>query len=95
MKLDNIFTNGKRVDLNSLRRGSKSTDTHIFIQNDMLKFLTEIQLNFEDKYEKKMMRSRLINIAIMKLVEDMSEMNEAEALRFIKQLDNDFREKYN
>ena len=95
MKLQNIFTNGKRVDPNTLRRGARSTDTHIFIQNDMLKFLTEIQLNYESKYNKKLMRSRLINIAIMKLVEDMSEMPEDDALKFIKQLNDNFREKYN
>lgn len=95
MKLQNIFTNGKRVDPNTLRRGAKSTDTHIFIQNDMLKFLTEIQINFESKYDKKMMRSKLINIAIMKLVEDMSEMPEDDALKFIRQLNDNFKEKYN
>ena len=95
MKLQNIFTNGKRVDPNTLRRGARSTDTHIFIQNDMLKFLTEIQVNYEAKYNKKMMRSKLINIAVMKLVEDMSEMTEDNALKYIKQLNDDFREKYN
>lgn len=95
MKLENVFKNAKRVDTNSLRRGAKSTDCHIFIQNDMLKFLTEIQLNFENEYDKKMMRSNLINIAIMKLVNDMSEMKDIEALRFIKQLDNIYKENYN
>lgn len=95
MKLQNIFTNGKRVDLNTIRRGARTTDTHIFIHNDMLKFLTEIQLNYEDKYDKRMMRSRLINLAIMKLVEDMSEMEEKEALQYVKQLDKDFKDHYN
>ena len=95
MKIENIFKNGKRVDPNTLRRGVRTTDTHIFIQNDMLKFLTEIQINFEDKYRKRIVRSKLINIALMKFVEDMSEMPEDEALKFIKQLNDDFRKKYN
>ena len=95
MNIENIFKNGKRVDTNSLRRGAKSTDTHIFIQNDMLKFLTEIQLNFEDMYDKKLMRSRLINLAIMQLVNELSEMNEVSALKYVKKLDAEFKENYN
>lgn len=95
MTMDNLFKNGKRVDLSILRRGTKSTDCHIFIQNAMLKFLTELQINYEAMFNKRLMRSRLINIAIMKLVEDLSEMEEDEALQYINQLDKELKTKYN
>ena len=95
MKIDNVFKNGKRVDVFALRKGAKSTDCHIFIQNDMLKFLTEIQLNYEDMYGKRLMRSRLINIAIMKLVDELSELDESDALKYVKSLDQELKTNYN
>ena len=99
MKIENIFKNGKRVNYGELRRGARTTDTHIFIQNDMLKYLTEIQLNFEKQYNKRIMRSRLINLAIMQFVEELevkaSELSETEALKFIKELDDKYKANYN
>lgn len=95
MKVDNVFKNGKRIDPLALRRGAKSTDCHIFIQNDMLKFLTEIQVNYEAMYDKRIMRSRLINIAIMKLVDDLSSRDQTEALRYVKQLESEYKQHYN
>ena len=95
MKLDNIFKNGKRVDLFALRKGAKSTDCHIFILNEMLKFLTEIQINYEDKYAKRLMRSRLINIAIMNLVDELTKLPEDKALEYVKELDQELKKNYN
>ena len=66
---NNLFIDGKRIDTDNIRRGCKTTDVHAFIQNDLFRFLTEIQVNYEDDTKKPMMRSRLINLAIIDLIE--------------------------
>jgi len=91
----NIFNNGKEVDIATLRRGAKTTDSHIFINNDLFIFLTEIQLNYEDKFDKKMLRSKLVNIAIMRLCDDLIKLPDADALEYLNTLEQQYKENYN
>lgn len=91
----NIFNNGKEVDIATLRRGAKTTDSHIFINNDLFIFLTEIQLNYEDKFDRKMLRSKLVNIAIMRLCDDLKNLPDADALEYLNNLEQQYKENYN
>lgn len=59
-----IFDNGKSIKTDELRRGLKTTDIHVFIRNEMLQYLTEVQVNLEDKSDSKIKRSKLINLFI-------------------------------
>lgn len=89
-----IFNNGKEVDIATLRRGAKTTDSHIFIQNDLFTFLNEIQINYEDKFDKRMLRSRLVNLAIMQLCDDLIKLPDADALNYIDALDKKYRDNF-
>lgn len=89
-----IFDNGKEVDITTLRRGAKTTDSHIFINNDLFIFLNEIQLNYEDKFDKRMLRSRLVNIAIMQLCDELINLPDDDALQYLNDLDSKYKEHF-
>jgi len=91
----NIFNNGLEVDIATLRKGAKTTDCHIFINNKLYAFLNEIQINYEDKFDKKILRSRLVNIAVMQLCDDLIRLPDADALEYVKNLDTKYKDNFN
>ena len=94
MNNNRIFNNGIEVDIATLRKGAKTTDTHIFINNDLFASLYEIQINYEDKFDKKMLRSKLVNIAIMRLCDDLKKMSDVDALEYLNELSLEYKENY-
>lgn len=92
--IERIFDNGLKVDIATLRKGAKTTDSHIFINNDLFTFLTEIQINYEDVFDNKLLRSRLVNIAIMRLCNELIKLPDADALDYIDQLNQEYKKKY-
>lgn len=92
---ENLFVNGKRIDTENIRRGCKTTDVHAFIQNDLFRFLTEIQVNYEADTKKPMMRSRLINLAIIDLIENLKDKSDREKIHYIQDLNQVYKEHYN
>ena len=90
----NIFSNGKEVDIATLRKGAKTTDCHIFINNKLFTFLNEIQINYEDNFDKKILRSRLVNLAIMQLCDDLMRLPDVDALEYVKNLDVKYKENF-
>lgn len=92
---NNLFINGKRINYNQLRRGAKTTDCHIFIHNYLIEDMTEIQLNYEDYYDKKLMKSKIVNMALMLLSDKLSVMTDADKLKFLKEKESDYKKRYN
>lgn len=94
-KNKNLFTNGKKINYNQLRRGAKTTDCHIFIHNYLIEDITEIQANYEDYYDKGIMRSKIVNMAIMLLTDELSKRDDKAKLKYIKNLESEYRARYN
>lgn len=94
-KKNNLFINGKKINYNQLRRGAKTTDCHIFIHNYLIEDMTEIQLNYEDYYNRKLMKSKIVNMALMLLSDELSGMTDKDKLRFLKDKESDYKKRYN
>ena len=91
----NLFINGKKVNYNSLRRGAKTTDCHIFIHNYLLEDIAEIQVNYEDFYDKKLMKSKIVNMSLMLLSDKMSNMPDKDKLKYIRDMESEYKQRYN
>lgn len=91
---NNIFTNGKRVDYQTLRRGARTTDCHVFIQNSLYENIAEIQINYEDYYNQKLMKSKIINMSLMLLSDELSERNDESKLKYLKKMESEYKSRY-
>ena len=91
----NLFINGKKINYNQLRRGAKTTDCHIFIHNYLLEDITEIQVNYEDYYDKRIMKSKIVNMALMMLSDELSKRDDKDKLKFLKNMETDYKRRYN
>ncbi len=89
-----IFNNGKSIKTDELRRGLKTTDIHVFIGNEMLEYLTEVQLNIEDKTDKKIKRSRLINLFVFESLTNLKQMSDDDKISHILELDSEYKSRY-
>lgn len=91
----NLFINGKKINYNQLRRGAKTTDCHIFIHNYLLEDITEMQVNYEDYYDKRIMKSKIVNMALMMLSDELSKRDDKDKLKFLKDMETDYKRRYN
>ena len=91
----NLFINGKKIDYNQLRRGAKTTDCHIFIHNSLLEDITEMQYNYEFYYDDKLMKSRIVNMALMLLTDELSKVSGDDKLKYLKKMSTDYKSRYN
>ena len=91
----NLFKNGKQINYNQIRRGAKTTDCHIFVHNYLLEDITEMQLNYESYYAKKLMKSKIVNMALMMLSDKLSEMTDNEKLKFLNEQESEYKKRYN
>ncbi len=91
----NLFINGKKIDYNQLRRGAKTTDCHIFIHNSLLEDITEMQYNYEFYYDDKLMKSRIVNMAIMLLTDELSKIPDKDKLKYLKKMSSEYKSRYN
>ena len=89
-----IFNNGKSIQTDELRRGLKTTDIHVFIGNEMLEYLTEVQLNLEDKTDSKIKRSRLINLFVFESLTNLKQMSDDDKISHILELDSEYKSRY-
>lgn len=94
-KVKNLFTNGKKINYNQLRRGAKTTDCHIFIHNYLIEDIAEMQVNYEDYYDKGIMKSKIVNMALMLLSDELSKRDDKEKLKYLKNLESEYRSRYN
>jgi len=91
----NLFKNGKLINYNQLRRGARTTDCHIFIHNDLIKDITEMQVNYEDYYNKRLMKSKIVNMALMMLSDELSRRDDKDKLKYLKTMETDYRSRFN
>jgi len=94
MKRDNLFINGKRINYNEIRRGKRTTDCHVFIPNKLLEVITEIQLNYEDKYDKRIMKSNIVNMALMMLTDELSDKSDDGKLAYINDMETEYKNRF-
>ena len=90
----NLFLDGKKVNYNEIRRGAKTTDCHIFIHNFLLEDITEIQVNYQDYYDKKLMKSKIVNMALMLLSDEISKRPDNRKLKYIRNIEKDYLSRY-
>lgn len=93
-KNNNLFINGKKINYNQLRRGARTTDCHIFIHNYLLEDITEMQVNYEDYYKKRIMKSKIVNMALMLLSDKLSVLSDKEKLTYIKNMETDYKNRF-
>lgn len=91
----NLFLDGKKVNYNEIRRGAKTTDCHIFIHNFLLEDITEIQVNYQDYYDKKLMKSKIVNMALMLLSDEISKRPDNRKLKYIRNIEKEYLSRYN
>jgi len=91
----NLFINGKKINYSQLRRGAKTTDCHIFIHNYLIEDMTEMQVNYEDYYHKRLMKSKIVNMALMMLSDKLSVMTDNDKLKFLKDMETDYKSRFN
>ena len=91
----NLFINGKKINYNQIRRGAKTTDCHIFIHNYLIEDITEMQLNYEDYYHKRLMKSAIVNMALMMLSDELSDMEDQDKIKFLNELSSEYKGRYN
>lgn len=91
----NLFLDGKKVNYNEIRRGAKTTDCHIFIHNFLLEDITEIQVNYQDYYDKKLMKSKIVNMALMLLSDEISKRPDNRKLKYIRNMEKEYLSRYN
>lgn len=89
-----IFDNGKSIKTDELRKGLKTVDIHVFIDNTMLEHLAEVQLNLEDKTDKKIKRSRLINLFIMESLDRLKGLTDENKINHINDLNSEYDKRY-
>jgi len=89
-----IFDNGKSIKTDELRRGLKTTDIHVFIRNEMLQYLTEVQVNLEDKSDSKIKRSKLINLFVFESLENLKTLPDEDKIKHILELDSEYKSRY-
>lgn len=92
---NNIFKNGKKINYNQLRRGARTTDCHVFIHNNLLEDMTEMQVNYEDYYDTKLMKSKIINMSLMLLTDELSERDDKNKLKYLKEMVSEYKARYN
>ena len=89
------FMNGKKINYNQLRKRAKTTDCHIFIHNYLIEDITEMQLNYEDYYHKRLMKSAIVNMALMMLSDELSDMDDQDKIKFLNELSSEYKGRYN
>lgn len=90
-----IFNNGKSIKTDELRKGLRTVDIHVFIDNTMLEHLTEVQLNLENKTDKKIKRSRLINLFVMESLNNLKGLSDEDKIKHINNLSSEYDEQFN
>jgi len=91
---NNLFKNGKRINYGGLRKGARTTDCHIFIHNSLMEDITELQVNYEYYADKRIMKSRIVNMALMMLSDALSEKDDKDKIKFIQGMDIEYKKRF-
>ena len=54
-----------------------------------------MQVNYEDYYHKRLMKSKIVNMALMMLSDELSKRDDKKKLEYLKTMETDYRSRFN